>query len=332
MRLYLALALIFSCAGLTAAEPVKIIFDTDMGNDVDDALALAELHAFESRGEAQLLAVTITKDNRWAPVFVDLFNTFYGRPNIPIGMVKGGKTPEDGNYTRAVAAMTGANGAGLYSHRVTAETDLPDAVLLLRKTLAAQPDQSVVIVQVGFSTNLARLLDSRPDDASPLSGRELAARKVRMLSTMAGEVRTGHHAEYNITCDIPSAQKLFREWPGPIITSAFDIGESIKYPARNIESDFRYVKHHPLADAYRAYRHMPYDEPLWDPTAVLYAVRPDDGYFGTSPAGQITVDDQGVTTFTPGTSGKQRYLTADETQRARVREVIATLVSEPAGK
>jgi inosine-uridine nucleoside N-ribohydrolase len=42
---------------------VRIVFDTDMGNDIDDAVALAVLHALESRGEAKLLAVTLTKDN-----------------------------------------------------------------------------------------------------------------------------------------------------------------------------------------------------------------------------------------------------------------------------
>ena len=131
------------------------------------------------------LAVTITKDNRWAPVFVNLLNTFYGRPKIPIGMPKSGITPDDGNYTRKVSMMD-------YPHDVTADQRHYRAVTLLRKTLAAEPDGSVVIVQVGFSTNLARLLDSRPDDSSALSGRELAARKVRLVSMMAGEFRTGH--------------------------------------------------------------------------------------------------------------------------------------------
>ena len=77
--------LIASLAILPAlAEPVRIIFDTDMGNDVDDAIALALLHAMETRGEARILAVTITKDNRYAAPFVALFNKTYGRPGIPI--------------------------------------------------------------------------------------------------------------------------------------------------------------------------------------------------------------------------------------------------------
>src|SRR6516225_8032497 len=46
---------------LAAAQGAPVVFDTDMGNDVDDALALAVLHALESRGECRLIAVTITK-------------------------------------------------------------------------------------------------------------------------------------------------------------------------------------------------------------------------------------------------------------------------------
>src|ERR1035438_4096236 len=81
-------------AAAPAGTPIPLIFDTDMGNDVDDALALAMLHAFESRGECRLIAVTITKDNPWSAAYVDLVNTFYGRARIPVGMVKGsGITP-----------------------------------------------------------------------------------------------------------------------------------------------------------------------------------------------------------------------------------------------
>ena len=328
MRIFPVAVLALAAASFAAAEPVRIVFDTDMGNDVDDAIALAELHAFETRGEARILAVTITKDNRWAPVFVDLLNTFYGRPEIPIGMVKHGATPDDGAYTKPVATEKDATGSLRYPRGVTPETELPDAVLLLRKVLAGQPDGSVTIVQVGFSTNLARLLDSGPDDVSPLSGHELARRKVRLLAMMAGEFRTGRGPEYNITNDIPAAQTLFREWPGQIVTSGFDVGESIPYPGREIGMDFGYIAHHPLADAYRDYKGSG-DEPLWDPTAALYAVRPDRGYFRTSPAGRITVDNKGDTTFTAAADGNQRYLIVDDVQRARIREAIALLMSEP---
>ena len=50
------LALVLSIAlGSAIAQPVPVIFDTDMWNDVDDALALAMLHSLESRGECRLI-------------------------------------------------------------------------------------------------------------------------------------------------------------------------------------------------------------------------------------------------------------------------------------
>ena len=45
-------------------QELLMTFDTDLGNDVDDAMALAVIHALESRGECELLCVTLTKDNR----------------------------------------------------------------------------------------------------------------------------------------------------------------------------------------------------------------------------------------------------------------------------
>ena len=324
-RILLALAL--ASATVAAGEPVRIVFDTDMGNDVDDALALAMLHALESRGEASILAVTITKDNRWAAPFVDLLDTFYGRPGIPIGIVRGGQTQEDGNYTWVVAGKRRPGGALVYPRQVTPEHDVPDAQIVLRRTLAAQPDASVVIVQTGFSTNLARLLDSPADAISPLAGRGLVERKVRLLVVMGGRF-IDSELEYNIMKDVPAAQKLFAAWPGPIAVSPWELGAHANYPAVRLGHDFGYIPDHPLADAYRAYQKMPYDESLWDPTAALFAVRPDAGYFEVSAEGRISVDEKGVTTFSAG-SGRQRILTASPEQRARIVDVVAALASQP---
>ncbi|MCL6544638.1 MAG: nucleoside hydrolase [Bryobacteraceae bacterium] len=318
------------CLCLAAAPPPPpVIFDTDMGNDVDDAIALAVLHALQTRGECRLAAVTITKDNRWAPVFVSLMNTFYGRPEIPIGIVKGGVTPEDGNYNRQVAQLTATDGEPLFPRRLSDTSSVPDAVQVLRRALVAEPDGSVLIVQVGFSTNLARLLDSPPDSVSPLSGRELAARKVRLLSVMGGHFTDPAFAEYNIKMDVPSAQKLFAGWPGPIVAGGYEIGISIQYDPARLESDFRWIADHPLVHAYRFYRKMPYREPLWDPASALYAVRPEAGYFALSESGTVTFTAEGATRFLPSKDGKHRYLTANEAQRAAVREAISMLASEP---
>ncbi|HEX8310410.1 MAG TPA: hypothetical protein VF614_03765, partial [Chthoniobacteraceae bacterium] len=59
--------------------------------------------------------------------------------------------------------------------------DYPDAVALYRETLAKQPDGSIVVLAVGPLRNLANLLKSRPDKASPLDGAALVAKKVKQL-------------------------------------------------------------------------------------------------------------------------------------------------------
>lgn len=320
MKHALRILFLLSAAALVCpAQPVRIIFDTDIGNDIDDALALAVLHAFESRGEAKILAVTITKDNQYAAPYIDLVNTFYGRPGIPIGVVKNGKTPEDSPMIRIPCERKRADGTPMYPRRLNDGRTAEDAVALLRRTLQGEQDGSVTLVQVGFFTNLARLLES---------DRDLIARKVKLLVVMAGAFPTGI-AEYNVKIDLPASQNLFRNWPTPIVASGFEIGNSILYPAVSIERDYRYVENHPIADAYRAYKKMPYDRPTWDLTAVLYAVRPDRGYFSLSPSGEISADAQGRTHFTESAGGKHRYLIVDALQRARTLEALVALASQP---
>src|ERR1035438_3349338 len=242
------------------AQAVPAIFDTDMGNDVDDALALAMLHALESRGECRLLGVTVTKDNPWAAVFVDLVNTFYGRGQIPVGMVKGGVTPEGSPMIQFPAERRRADGTLVYPRRLASGAEAPEAVALLRRLLAAEKDGSVVIVQVGFSTNLARLLNA-PADV------ELVKRKVKLLSVMAGNF-VEPKPEFNVQQDTASARKLFDQWPGEIVASGYEIGGAMKFPAARIEKDFAWAPDHPVVEAYRAYMKMPYDRQTRDLTAV----------------------------------------------------------------
>jgi inosine-uridine nucleoside N-ribohydrolase len=299
-----------AAACLSAAEPVRIIFDTDIGNDIDDVLALSILHAFQSRGEAKLLAVTITKDNRWAAPAASAINTFYGRASIPVGIVRNGVTRDDGKYNAVIA--------GRYPHASKFE----EAVPVLRHALESAPDGSVVIVQVGFSTNLAQLI-SEP------GGSELAAKKVKLLVVMAGNFVEPAFTEYNVKEDVASAKTVFEKWPTPIVASGFEIGRVIKYPARSIENDFAWTPKHPAVDGYRAYMKMPYDRETWDLTAALYAVRPDAGYFGLSGPGTIVVGPKGETRFAPSPQGRHRYFTVDEVQKARILEAFLYLATQP---
>lgn len=322
-KLFATLLFLFICFGAAkaGAEPVRLILDTDIGNDVDDALALAMIHAFETRADVRLLAVTITKDNRYAAPFVDLVNTFYGRPDIPIGVVHNGKTKDDSAMLTVPVQERNSNGQPMYPHRLKDGAQAEDAVALLTRVLSSQPDESVTIAQIGFSTNLTRLLDSQ-------GGRELVKRKVKVLCLMAGNFKKPE-PEYNVYTDPQSAKALFENWPTTMIFSGFEIGLQITFPFEAIQKDFSYVAHHPIAEAYRLYVKKPEDHPNWDSTAVLEAIQPDRGYFDLSGPGRVTLGPKNTTTFTPDPKGNARYLIIKPDQVSRVRQLIVDLVTEP---
>lgn len=332
---------IFVGAAIANADehrPVPLIFDTDIGNDCDDVLAMGVIHALQTRGECELLAVTITKDHELAAAFADAVNTFYGRGDIPIGVCRSGVTPKPGSFN--ILAAKKDNGQDRFEHDLRSGKDAPDAVDVLRKTLASQEDGSVVIVQVGFSTNLANLLKSKADQHSKLSGLDLVKKKVKMLSIMAGafrQIRNGKgqlydHKEYNIVKDIPAAKTLANDWPTPIIWSGFEIGKNLTYPHQSILRDYRYVPHHPLPEAYTLYIPPPHNRPTWDLTSVLHAVRPEHEYFDLSATGQVRVADDGLTTFEESADGRDRYLILRDDQKGRAREALVQLSSQPPAK
>src|SRR3954467_13772084 len=85
------------------ADPVKIIFDTDMDSDCDDVGALAVLHALADNGEADILATVVSTPTAWPPPCVDAINTYYARPDLPIGCPKKGGGNKPSKYARAIA-------------------------------------------------------------------------------------------------------------------------------------------------------------------------------------------------------------------------------------
>ena len=344
-----------------AREPTPVIFDTDMFGDIDDVLALAMLHALQDRSEIRLLAVTTTTDYEWCAPFIDAVDTYYGHSDVLIGVVKDGVTAEETlrkfpptklqstyiNYTKYISELKKPGGALLFPRRLTPNSEIPEAVSLLRKALAAQPDGSVVIVQVGFSTNLARLLRSKPDSVSPLNGLELVKRKVRLLSVMAGRYNGDDgklldhpNPEFNVVMDVPSAQFLFANWPTPIVDSGFEIGDSMLLKGSKIDRNFSSAKANPVVETYRytdpIFRSAKtpsgalHNHPTYDLTAVLYAVLPDDGYFSLSEPGKITILADGSSHFDATASGKHRYLTMTPIQRSRAIEAMTMLASQPA--
>lgn len=222
-----------------------------------------------------------------------------------------------------------------YPHDLLPGDSVPTAVRVLRESLASARDGTVVIVQVGFSTNLARLLGSPPDAVSKLAGIDLVKRKVRLLSLMGGgfqPVDDQPFREYNILGDIASAQQIVDNWPTPVVFSGIEIGNTIEFPGASIVRDFGYVPHHPLAEAYLLHSPPTHNRPTWDLTSVLYAVRPESGYFSLSPSGRVRVTGDGQTIFKPSTDGRHQFLKVDDEQRRKVKAALIELATQQPDK
>jgi len=329
------LASIFLLAGCNSSTKnqqnkpgIPIIFETDMGNDVDDALALDMLFKYSNMGLVNLLGVSTNKDSPYSIEFLDIMKTWYGYSGLPMGKItKGADCENDAvNYAKSTCLYQEDRKSPFKRTHKDYGT-IPEAPLFYRELLAKQPDSSVVLVSTGFSSNIARLLDTPPDQFSPLTGKELVAQKVKLLSMMAGNMVDSAFKEYNIIKDIPATQKIFREWPTPVVVSPFEVGMSIMFPAMVIENNLAYATPNPLKIAYESYMKMPYDRPTWDLTSVLYAVEGAKNYFNVSGGGRIEVDDEGHTKFSPDENGKHAYLSVSKEQAEIIKNRFVDLIS-----
>ncbi len=306
-------------------EKISIIYDTDMGNDIDDALALAMLYNYVDAGKVDLLGITISKANEYTIPYIDMMNRHYDHPDIPIGYVYEGETNEPGKYLKRTLE-TKLDGKLLFSLEKSLNDSIPEAYILQRKLLASQPDHSVVFIVVGFHTNIERLLESGPDEYSDLNGVELVRKKVKLLSVMAGCFDSAR-PEYNVVVDIPASQSLFEKWPGEVVISPVELGGAVLYPPNSILHDFGDPGTDPLCLSYAYYRTMPYYTPCFDLTSVLQAVEPKGDFFGFSGKGKVHVTDSGVTLFEPKASGKHAYLTITKEQIPKVRFALIRTVT-----
>ncbi len=295
---------------LEPRKPVAIIFDTDMGTDVDDAGALAILHVMADQGEAEVLATMSANRNRWCAPALDAINTYYGRADLPIGCSRTGPDPEEW-YHQSV---------GAFPHDLTHSDQAPDAVALYRQILAAQPDHSVTIVVVGWRTNMAELLKSRPDQYSALAGRELVEAKVKELVSMGGRWPNSpkDEGEYNFTMDGAAAHKVICDWPGKIMFTG--LGKDVMTGGRLVAQG---PKDNPVPAFYRNFfdEYKVSERSSWDLVAVLYAVRGLSGYFTAVSGGKCVGREDGSNQWLPGVPSNHAYLD----DRMPPRELAAVL-------
>lgn len=281
-------------------KPVNLIFDSDMGPDYDDVGAIAILHALADKGDVNILATIASTQYEGVAGVLNVFNTYFNRPDIPIGVPRGNalKLRDWQHWTDTLLAK--------YPHKIKSNSNAPDAVPLYRKILAAQPDKSVTIVTVGFLTNLSNLLNSGADKYSALSGKELIKKKVKLLVCMAGKFPSG--SEFNVMKDAASSQNAYENWNTPVIFSGFEIGDHLKAGLPLIHN--KAIQNSPVKDVFRISIPLAKEDSAgrksWDETAVIVAIKGYSPWY-TLHKGRIKVADDGKNTWDDNSKG-QAYL------------------------
>lgn len=320
------LLLLLLGALLAAGEAPRLILDTDMDSDCDDAAALALLHALADRGEVEPLAVMISGLDPWAAPCVQAIDAWYGRPDLPIGTARPPASRDASLYTRGVAER--------HPGRLASSADAPEAVSLYRRILAAQPDGSVTIASIGDLTNLARLL-AAPADADGPAGAELVRRKVKRWVCMGGnfigdpprdDLRLGNR---NFTVDPPASLAAVRGWPGAVVFAGREmcsVPSGLKAGAVLGSTPVG----NPVRQAYELYfGGTAKDRHVADPVTVLFAVRGPGAWWEVSAPGRMDLQPDMTFTWVDGPGGTQRYLRRLPGSDRAVEAAIDQLLLQP---
>ena len=314
---FLAAFLLAYCWQASLAAQTKIIYDTDMDTDCDDAGALAILHTLADRGEAEILATIVSSRYPWSVPCVEAINRYHGRADLPIGAPK------------TTWADTGVRGSPYakqiseqYETRLKSNEQAPDAVDVYRQVLAAQDDGSVVILSVGYLTNLRDLLASKPDKISPLSGPELVQQKVSRWVCGGGrypeQLVKGNFG--NFRPDSSSAVIAVQDWPGLIYFSG--MGDHLHTGSRLHETPTE----NPVRRVYKLYLGKKKTRPSWDPICVLLAVRSEAKFWKIHARGHNHLFENGSNQWREGPTTNHRLVELQNDAKKPLRKTLDQLM------
>ena len=291
----------------TAPVPLGIVFDTAM-QSIDDVLALALLFGFDGKRDARMVSLSVSRPSLKAAAFCDAVSRFYAGPAaafmrlLPVGMQTEGPKPAGPEPMLETPLLKPE-----YKHTIQQMNDTADPAAVIRNAFTSQKDGNSVAVLSGPCTNYAQTL-SLPGVP------ELIGRKAKFLVVVMPEQPD------------PAMEKFLSAWPTPVVIATRDIGDQILYPASSIEKDYAWSPAHPIVDAYKAYKPMPYDAPTATMAGLLYAVRSKEGYFKLSDPGTASFVG-GKLKITPSAQGKHRQLTFDPDQKDRILKVYTEVCS-----
>jgi purine nucleosidase len=282
-------------------EPQLAILDTDIGDDIDDAFALAL--ALRSP-ELRLLGITTAYgDTELRARLLDRYLTAVGRTDIPVAA--GVPTPHTNVFTQAAYASQ----EPAHAH--------PDAVQFLLDQIRAHPAQ-ITLIAIGPLFNLQAAIERDP----------ATFRQLKRVVLMGGSIHRGYDnilngmlpgflrspsPEWNISRDPAGARALLASGV-PVFMMPLD-STQIHLQAPDREAIFSHGS--PLTDQLTLLYHQwiagsrghPVTPTLFDPVAVTYSIRPQ--LCPATPT-RLDVDDKGFTRPVPGPPNSQVCLKSDE--------------------
>jgi inosine-uridine nucleoside N-ribohydrolase len=299
-----ALAFGFACSSLpalgapaagawqaaTAGLPQLAVLDTDIGDDIDDAFALALVLRSP---EIKLLGITTAfGDTELRARLVDRYLEAVGRTDIPV--LAGKATSHNNVFTQAA-----------YAEREPPRKH-EDGVQFLLDQIKANPGQ-LTLIAIGPLVNVGEAIQRDPE----------TFKKLKRVVMMGGSVYRGYgngrppEPEWNIKCDPESAKALFASGV-PIYMMPLD---STQVPLDQPERDRLFSFGSPLTDQLTLLYHQwaaltkTTTPTLFDPVAAAYAAKPE-----LCPAKplRIEVDDSGMTKPVEGQPNANACVQSDE--------------------
>ncbi|WP_188753561.1 hypothetical protein [Parapedobacter defluvii] len=310
--IFLMIAWIVIPLGMSAQ--INVIFDTDIGSDCDDAGAMAVLHKLADRGEVNIIGVMFSSNaNRYGVGACHAINTYYGRPDIPIGQYMGEDEIGDPNdsYSALIARATDK-----YGHSLVDSTT--EIVSLYKKLLADQTDSSVTLVSVGHPVALFHLIRDP-------QGMDLVKRKVTKWVAMTHTDRIPQN-DWNFGRNGTDKyiKELLKRWPTDAYFSG--AGEDIITGNRKLPNT---GDRNPVKAAYEFWpgNALKNGRSSWDQIAVLFAVRPE--YFNIEP-GCLRQNDNMETFWTTAIDPDltKRFKVVPRIPKDTLEDTIETLMAE----
>ncbi len=274
----------------TARE--KVIIDTDIGDDVDDAFALAL--AVKSP-ELEILGITTTfGETEVRAQIVDRFLGEVRRAEIP---VLAGKPTATKNLMSQRRYAEGGH---------FAKNSHGDAADFILEQIRKHPGE-ITLIGIGPLMNVGAAIDR---DAATF-------RKLKRVVIMGGSIRRGYgdygynehvpsSPEWNILNDVASAQKLFASGVSLFVMPL----DSTQLKLDEVKRAFLFTRGTAVTDQLVILYHLWGQETptLFDPMAVTFVLRPE---LCPVTAMHIRVDEKGYTREEPGTANAQVCLNSN---------------------